>query len=83
MATRLTAETLEVYTALYNKEGYWDKPVEFTFERDETTGEITLDFEEVQFARYLKIHSHFYEMNEAGEALDGDATLETKGRRPL
>ena len=83
LATRLTAETLEVYTALYNKEGYWDKPVEFTFERDETTGEITLDFEEVQFARYLKIHSHFYEMNEAGEALDGDATLELRGGDPF
>ena len=83
LATRLTAETLEVYTALYNKEGYWDKPVEFTFERDETTGEITLNFDEVQFARYLKIHSHFYEMNEAGEALDGDATLELRGGDPF
>ncbi len=64
--TRGTEETLQVFASLYNLEDYYTEPVSFTYEKDEITGVITILFDTLQFARFIKIHSHFYEMDETG-----------------
>ncbi|MDA3939144.1 MAG: hypothetical protein PF693_07530 [Spirochaetia bacterium] len=73
--TRVTEDTLQIFASLYNLEDYYTEPVAFTYEKDEVTGVITILFDNLQFARFIKIHSHFYEMDETGESLYNESTM--------
>ncbi|MDY7027332.1 MAG: RHS repeat-associated core domain-containing protein [Spirochaetota bacterium] len=78
--TRVSEENLEVYTSLYNQAGSYTRVEGFRCERDEESGEITIELEGMSFARYIKIHSHFNEMTETGGYREGpsELTLDTE-----
>ncbi len=67
--TRLSEDSIEVYTSLYNMDGQYGEALEYDYSYDNETGEISLSLNDVSFARYIKIHSHFNEMDEYGNYL--------------
>ncbi|WP_156809970.1 RHS repeat-associated core domain-containing protein [Spirochaeta africana] len=57
----------------YNHPGYWDEPVGYSLEVAEDR--LVIEFDDVQFGRYIKIHSRFYELAADGTILDDAATF--------
>jgi len=81
--TRVGEDTLQVFASLYNLEDYYTESVSFTYEKDDTTGTITILFDTLQFARFIKIHSHFYEMDETGASLYNESTMTLEKTDPF
>ena len=73
--TRVNEINTVIYTSLYNQPDNWGEEAEYTMERDETTGNITIEFNDIQFARYIKIHSHFYKMDVDGDTDSNQSEL--------
>ena len=80
--TRIDEDTMEVYTSLYNMAGQYGEANDFSYSKNETTGEITITLGEVCFSRYIKIHSHFNEMDENGNYLEGNSEFELNAVAP-
>ena len=70
---RVNEDNLEVYVSQYNQAGYWAEPVGYklTVEDDR----LVIVFDDVQFGRYIKIHSHFCEMDADGAVQGGAASF--------
>ncbi len=76
---RITPSTLAVFTSMYNNEGYYDEVVDPEITIDEATGVITVEFAGGQYARYMKLHCHFNELNEDGSSNTGSASFRISG----
>ena len=72
---RLAEDKIAVYASLYNQEDGYGEPLPFSYSRSSTTGRVTLTLSRAVFARYLKIHSHFNELDAAGAPQAGAATF--------
>jgi len=78
--TRIDADKLTIYTAMYNDDKYYTKRPEAKITVDEDTGVITAEFEEPVFARFFKIHCHYNELDEQGNPVKAFASYVIKDR---
>ncbi|MDC7224243.1 MAG: hypothetical protein PQJ60_10920, partial [Spirochaetales bacterium] len=76
---RITESTLAVYTSMFNNEGYYSEVEDADISVDDTTGEITVEFESTEYARYLKLHCHFNELNADGSQDTSEASFNISG----
>jgi RHS repeat-associated protein len=76
---RLTVDTMEVSTAMYNNEGYFTKLEAADISIHPETGAINIKMDEPLFARFIKIHSHYNELDEAGNPVSTFATFTVEG----
>ncbi|MDC7224289.1 MAG: hypothetical protein PQJ60_11150, partial [Spirochaetales bacterium] len=76
---RITESTLAVYTSMFNNEGYYSEVEDAEISVDDTTGEITVEFESTEYARYLKLHCHFNELNADGSQDTSEASFNITG----
>lgn len=76
---RLSTDTMEVSTAMYNNEGYFTKLDAAVIEIDPDTGAINIKMDEPLFARFIKIHSHYNELDENGNPVSSFATFTVEG----
>ena len=77
---RIDPDKLAVYTAMYNEDRFYSEQVDAKIIRDETTGQLTIIFDEPVFGRFVKIHCHYNEMDGEGNPLTTFADFSFDGR---
>ncbi|MDA3852506.1 MAG: RHS repeat-associated core domain-containing protein, partial [Spirochaetaceae bacterium] len=68
--SRIEAQHLTVYTAMFNNEGYYEEAEDAEISINETTGAITVEFSKPIFSRFMKLHCHFNELDSQGNSVN-------------
>lgn len=78
---RITPETIAVYTSNYNRDRAYTEVKNYSLE--EVDGNIVITFARSVFARYIKIQSHYNELDREGNPVHIRASFRLKKDNPV
>ena len=72
---RFNYDNIQLYTSCNNYPDSWEPIDKYKILVDPAAGSVTFEFVTAKYARYIKIHSHFYPMNPDGSAIASESEV--------